>query len=169
MFYILGADDILEPHLLKVIETTKKTWSSGTESYKELLNRVKQVLNNCEAEFAESKSPWLLGSTFTAVDIQLGVLINHLEKIGQLEIIWDGKEYLQCFWNSFKARQSVQKILFKSGENFDSSENVNESGAVKPGSGDMTRVDEEFLTSDNSAEKEEVQRRGEDRTWYNLW
>lgn len=111
----------------------------------------------------------MLGSTFTAVDIQLGVLINHLEKIGQFEIIWDGKEYLQCFWKNFKARQSVQKILFKSGENLDSSENVNESGAVRPGSGDMTRVDDEFLNLDNSTQKEEVQRRREDRTWYNLW
>ncbi|XP_023330594.1 kinesin-related protein 4 isoform X3 [Eurytemora carolleeae] len=169
MVQLSGADDILEPHLSKVIETTKKTWLSGTESYHDLLNKVKQVLNNCEAEFAESTSSWLLGSTFTAVDIQLGVLINHLEKIGLFEIIWDGKEYLQCFWKSFKARQSVQKILFKSGENLDSSENVNESGAVRPGSGDMTRVDDEFLTLDNSTEKEEVQSRREDRTWYNLW
>ena len=167
-----GADDILEPYLLKTIEASRKTLLTGADNYQALLNRVQQVFERSETEFAETRSPWLLGSTFTAVDVQLGVLIYHLEKVDQLEHLWAGKQYLHNFWNNFKARTSVRKILFSSRKKLDSRQETNESGGAREEDSTLeTAKTGNTFTSDihSSEEDAELNKRREDRTWYNLW
>ena len=74
---------------------------------------------------------WLLGSSFRAVDIKLGVLLYHLERINLSNSFLRDRPNLANFWTAFQERSSVQQVLFGGAMFREESKVVRESGASK--------------------------------------
>ena len=62
-------------------------------------------------ETAFGENVWLLGPSFSAADIEFGVLLHHLICLN-LQTMFQTKPNILTFWAKFEARESVQGVLF---------------------------------------------------------
>ena len=77
-------------------------------SFLTMLEKAKELVDKLGAELVgENGHDWLLGPSFSLVDIQLGVLLAHLAKLGY----HSSKEGIQKFLQRFNQRSAVQEVL----------------------------------------------------------
>ena len=105
---------MLEEHLTKTIHKTSSTLRTGEvhELYEEQWIKAGRLLEELEIELSQSEHCWLLEDFFSAADIQLGVLLFHLNMMNLLEPYIKEKPNLNIFWANFKEIESVKSILF---------------------------------------------------------
>ena len=105
-------DENLEEPLNRTITATKETINTAQDAYTNIIESVKSLLNNFEQDIGENPANcWLLGPSFSAADVYFGVFLHHLFRLN-LNSMLENKPNVVGFWTRFRARRSVQEVLF---------------------------------------------------------
>ena len=163
--------------------------STSKADLEELLEDITTKLGQFEEELLLNPKvdKWILPEMFSAVDINLGVVLYHLHQIGVLRQILTDKPALQDFWKSFMERPKTQEICLHGHINRDDSVKVDSAGSridnsLEELSFDSSSIDEEVSqvfkqetesanTHGESKERKKLRRKKqhEERSWYSLW
>jgi len=158
--------------------------SENKEMFANLISDTDKTLLKIEDELQSVsdnvEKKWCLGSSFTALDIILGVTLQRLHTLGFASML-SNKPGLSEFWKEFKLRPTFQEIFQKKISLIETGVNVEEKGAGRMNE-DMSSEDsssditsQEQSSSGTETKETKVQRRKQrkrqkdDRTWYSLW
>ena len=142
------------------------------------MSELNKTLQKLEEELEDHPGSWLLGSSFSALDMFLAVVLHELYRFGHQNVVRD-KPQIARLVEEVQFNSSYKEVLGPV-MNKDVSEVGRESGAYRENTDDNSEssgadgaTNEESDgagISPNLKEKKKARKKAsEDRSWYNLW
>ena len=159
---------------------TSLSTSEDKSAVKELLGELSKNLERFEEELggrraAKEEDRWMIEGMYSALDINLGVFLHYIRRIGLFNQLLSDKPALKGLWESFMQRPQSQEVC-RAGMATETSANVEVTGSLRNILSDNggSEEEEEVKEEENSKETKERKKlkrkkQHEERSWYSLW
>ena len=154
--------------------------SEDKSAVKELLGELSKNLERFEEELggrraAKEEDRWMIEGMYSALDINLGVFLHYIRRIGLFNQLLSDKPALKGLWESVMLRPQSQEVC-RAGMATETSANVEVTGSLRNILSDNggSEEEEEVKEEENSKETKERKKlkrkkQHEERSWYSLW
>ena len=154
--------------------------SEDKSAVKELLGELSKNLERFEEELGgrratKEEDRWMIEGMYSALDINLGVFLHYIRRIGLFNQLLSDKPALKGLWESVMQRPQSQEVC-RAGMATETSANVEVTGSLRNILSDNggSEEEEEVKEEENSKETKERKKlkrkkQHEERSWYSLW
>ena len=155
--------------------------SKDETAHGDAMSELNKTLQKLEEELEDHPGSWLLGSSFSALDMFLAVVLHELYRFGHQNIVKD-KPHLARLVEEVQFNSSYKEVLGpvmnkdlsgvgrESGAYRENTDDNESSGADVEPDGATNEESDCAGISPNLKEKKKARKKAsEDRSWYNLW